>query len=142
MPDRAGDAMPRAMKPCSAPGCPELVPSGGREGRCPTHAGEARRRHYAKRDQRGGGSTKRWRNARALVLRRDPWCTCTDTRCDHGQRCYSSSTVADHWPRSKRELIDAGEPNPDAAEHMRGLCKPCHDRSTARLYPSGWAAPR
>lgn len=62
------------------------------------------------------------------VLARDPIC----------KVCRRApSTVADHFPLSRRELVAAGL-DADDPERGRGLCKPCHDRETARLQPGGW----
>jgi 5-methylcytosine-specific restriction protein A len=49
------------------------------------------------------------------------------------------ATVADHYPLSRKELIDAGL-DPNDPQHGRGLCKPCHDRETAQNQPGGWNA--
>lgn len=51
------------------------------------------------------------------------------------------ATVADHYPLSRRELVIRGM-DPNDARHGRGLCKPCHDASTAREQPGGWHAQR
>lgn len=113
------------MRVCSVHGCPTLYPSG--EGsRCPTHRAEA--------DRRRGTSTERGYNSaghrsfRDTVLERDPICVL----CNAAQ-----STVADHHPLSRRELIDAGL-NPNDPQYGRGLCKRDHDRETATHQPGGW----
>jgi len=62
------------------------------------------------------------------VLDRDPICVLCR---------LAASTVADHYPRSRRELIAAGD-DPNDPACGRGLCKRCHDRSTAREQPGGW----
>jgi len=123
--------MPRALKTCSAPGCPELVTAG----RCPscTARAEAAR---GTATHRGYGHRHR-KLFRAAVLRRNPLCVCVDTGHGHGPRCLRPSTVADHWPLSRRELVDAGL-DPDDPEHGRGLCKGCHDRHTSKAQPGGW----
>jgi 5-methylcytosine-specific restriction enzyme A len=126
----------RPPAPCTYVPCPVLVRGGGR---CPTHKAEARRTSDGKRGtftQRGYGvgHVKRFRPA---VLRRDPYCMCDLTICDHGDRhCWRPSTVADHWPMSKRELLDRGMDSNDPA-HGRGLCAPCDHRQTARRQPGG-----
>ena len=61
---------------------------------------------------------------------RDPICVLCDV---------ALSTVADHYPLSRKELIDQGL-NPNDPMHGRGLDKLCHDRSTAVEQPGGWAA--
>lgn len=121
----------RALKTCSTTGCPELVA----RGRCSTHEQQADRRRGT-RQQRGYGKahTNRFRPG---VLRRDPLCVCADTAHGHGPQCLTPSTVADHYPLSRRELVDA-ELDPNDPKRGRGLCKPCHDRHTAEAQPGGW----
>lgn len=110
---------------CSVAGCPELFDQA--EGsRCRTHQRQADR-DRGTASQRGytGKGHQRFRSA---VLNRDPICVL----CRLAQ-----STVADHYPDSRRELIEQGhDPNDPACG--RGLCKPCHDRSTAANQPGGW----
>lgn len=132
--------MPRAHKPCACTGCPvhlgqpcpEIVPSGtSRCEQCTSQAeakrGTARQRGYGKGHQA----------FRRGVLARDPYCVCDDVSHGHRARCLAVATVADHWPRSRRELVAAGE-NPNDPKRGRGLCKRCHDKSTAELQPAGW----
>lgn len=125
--------MPRALKVCSTPGCPELVTTGrcdGCQAKAEQQRGTARQRGYDGRHDR---------LFRTRVLRRDPLCVCTDDDHDHGAQCLRVSTVADHWPLSRRELIDAGLDANDP-KHGRGLCKGCHDRHTSEAQPGGWNA--
>lgn len=117
--------MARAWKPCSTPTCPELVPPG--TSRCDDCKAEA--------DKRRGTATERGYTSKAHrlgfrkgVLKQDPVCVLCKRR---------PSTVADHYPLSRRDLIDAGM-DPDDPKHGRGLCKPCHDTETARNQPGGW----
>lgn len=116
--------MPRAARACSTIGCPNL--SNG--GRCD----ECRRES----DRQRGTATERGYNSRGhhrfriAVLACDPTC----------RICSSApSTVADHWPLSRRELEAQGL-NPNDPVRGRGLCKTCHDRSTATTQPGGWHA--
>lgn len=111
------------MKVCSTPGCPNLTDTGGR---CDEH----RRAADRARGNRGY-SSPRHRRFRRLVLQRDPVCVVCDA---------ALATVADHFPISRRDLIDSGE-DPDNPDAGRGLCKPCHDRETARHQPGGFADP-
>lgn len=113
------------MRVCSVPGCPTIYPTN--EGsRCPTHRKEA--------DKARGTATQRGYNTkghqafRTAVLTRDPICVACHQR---------PSTVADHWPRSRAELIKAGL-NPNDPQYGRGLDKQCHDRETANHQPGGW----
>lgn len=125
--------MPRAMRVCSVPGCPELTDSG----RCQAHRREADQRRGT-RQQRGYGRGHE-RRFRPSVLRRDPLCVCEDQAHGHTTPCLAPSTVADHWPLSRRELVAQGLDANDPA-NGRGLCKRCHDMHTAVAQPGGWHA--
>jgi 5-methylcytosine-specific restriction protein A len=127
--------MARAMKVCSCVrcdahegSCPEIVAAG----RCTACDTAADKRRGTSAD-RGYGTTHRNQFRRA-VLRRDPICVCTDTAKteahNHGARCYAASTVADHDPLDKRELIRLGL-NSNDPRYGRGLCASCHSRETA-----------
>lgn len=113
-----------AAKPCPTPGCPSLT-QGGRCPNCRRDADRARgtatQRGYNSRGHRG---------FRAEVLSRDPVCVLCRVRL---------STVADHWPASRRDLEDSGR-NPNDPRHGRGLCAGCHNAETARNQPGGWNA--
>lgn len=111
-------------KVCNAKGCPILVDQGVRLClSCSLHA-----------EQRRGTSTARGydrrhrRRFREGVLARDPICVMCLRR---------PSTEADHYPRSKRELIADGLDSNDP-RYGRGLCKPCHSRETATHQPGGF----
>ena len=71
---------------------------------------------------------------RTAVLERDINCVL----CIAAAR-WTPATVADHWPLSRRELLDRGM-DPDDPEHGRGLCEPCHAKETAANQPGGWNA--
>lgn len=117
--------MPKALRVCSVPGCPQLCDGG----KCDQHkrAAEAARGTAAQR----GYSGKAWRAARRAVLRRDRVCVL----------CHvAEATVSDHWPDSRRELLAMGVSDPDAPGRMRGLCASCHSRETANTpdQQGGW----
>lgn len=115
--------MPRALKVCNGlPGkrCATLVESG----RCDSCKSQADRSRGTAAQR--GYNTAGHRRFRRAVLRRDPICP-----------CGSVATVADHWPLSRRELIEQGA-NPNDPAHGRGLCKPCHDSQTSQHQPGGW----
>jgi 5-methylcytosine-specific restriction protein A len=78
--------------------------------------------------ERGYGT--KWRRIRAQYLKHHPTCCL----------CGKSASVPDHHPRSRRELIAASEPHPDAWKHLRPLCASCHGTQTAEHQPGGWAA--
>lgn len=106
--------MVRASRRCPEPGCPEL----GTGGRCAAHASVDRVRGSPA--ARGYGRTHRDR-FRVGVLVRDRTCVI----------CLAApATVADHWPRSRRELVVAGL-DPDDPQYGRGLCASCHGKATA-----------
>ena len=119
--------MPTApLKPCSVAGCPELVKSG----RCDDHRAQA--------EQRRGNATQRGytsaghKHFRQGVLARQPICVA----------CYRApSTEADHYPLSRKQLIDIGC-NPNDPVYGRGLCHDCHAKATAKYQPGGWHARR
>ena len=114
-----------AMRTCPTQGYPTRVTRAGQCTKCRAAAEQRRGTPH----QRGYGATHRHR-FRAGVLARDPVCVV----CKRAQ-----STVADHWPLSRRELIARGL-DPDDPQYGRGLCKRCHDRSTAVAQPGGWNA--
>ena len=113
------------MRVCSVHGCATIYPT--TEGsRCQAHRAEADRRRGTTSER--GYSTRGHRSFRTQVLHADPVCVLCQLR---------PSTVADHYPHSRRELIELGmDPNDPAMG--RGLCKTCHDQSTARDQPGGW----
>lgn len=113
----------RTARVCSVPGCPNLTASGGR---CHEHRRAADR---ARGDR--GYSTPGHKRFRRIVLRRDPICVVCGV---------APSAVADHHPMSRKDLIAAGR-NPDDPRAGRGVCKPCHDRETAKNQPGGWNDP-
>ena len=120
----------RALRVCTTPGCPNLTPTG----RCDTCKGKAETRRGTAA-QRGYGHMHRTR-FRHHVLLTNPLCVCVDTTHPHTTPCHAISTVADHWPLDRAELVRQGH-NPNDPTHGRGLCKPCHDRHTAHTHP-GW----
>ncbi|MGK4583471.1 holin [Kitasatospora sp. HPMI-4] len=114
----------RAYTICTVAGCPEYTTGG----RCDEHR-RAADRARGTTSQRGYGRGHRTR-FRPAVLARDPVCVlCKQQPSQH----------ADHWPLSRRELVDAGM-DPDDPQHGRGLCQRCHARSTAAEQPGGWNA--
>ena len=113
------------MRVCSVHGCPELYPAA--EGsRCSEHrkAADQARGTPKERGYTGAGH----RAFRIAVITRDPVCV---------QCMVQVSTVADHYPTSKRDLIDAGLDSNDP-QYGRGLCARCHSIETAQHQPGGW----
>jgi len=105
------------------PSCKRLHPGTGQCALCRTRndraRGTAARRGYT------GPHRSRFRPG---VLAKHP--TCVLCR-------QQPSTVADHWPLSRRELVTRGL-DPDNPANGRGLCAPCHGQHTARAQPGGW----
>ncbi len=110
------------VRVCSIAGCPEIYPR-DQGSRCVKHRREADR---ARGDR--GYSSRGHRYFREQVLVRDPVCALCNA---------AEATVADHYPHSRRELIDAGL-NPNDPQYGRGLCVRCHNRETAQHQPGGW----
>ena len=124
--------MPRARKPCSRPGCPELVTAG----RCAQHQAEAE--HHRGNASQRGYDRQHEAQFRTEVLRKDPVCRCDrPNEHDHGPRCARPSVHADHYPLSRAELVRRGM-DPNDPQRGRGLCHRCHSSETARLQPGGW----
>ncbi|MEV4767783.1 hypothetical protein [Micromonospora humida] len=115
--------MPRALKVCATPGCPQLV----RTGRCTTHAAQAEQQRGTAAQR---GYDHRWNRRRTAYLRRNPVC----------RLCPAKATVADHHPTSRRDLVAQGVTDPDADQLLRPLCASCHGRETAQHQPGGWNA--
>jgi 5-methylcytosine-specific restriction protein A len=116
----------RALTTCSTPGCGQLVKSG----RCDDCATIAERQRGSS-SARGYGKRHRDRFRRA-VIERDICCVLCIT---HGQ--WTLATVADHWPLSRRELVERGM-DADDPDHGRGLCHDCHSKETAINQPGGF----
>lgn len=121
-----GALMPsRPRRPCSTPGCSQLLAPGAS---CPTHRRHARRTSTSKR----GGYDSGWQRFRRRYLYENAWCVL----------CGARATDVDHYPRSRAQLIDAGESNPDQPRFVRSLCHRCHSRETGRLQSGGIVASR
>lgn len=103
----------RPARPCTHPGCGQLVRGGSR---CPKH----RTNRQAEKD-RGSrierGYDKRWQKLRLLILNRDPLC----------QICGKApATEVDHI------VAMAKGGSRDDEDNLRGVCRPCHSRKGVR----------
>ena len=116
---------------CSVPGCPEYTQGS----RCADHQRQAEQARGTAR-QRGYGGRHETR-FRPGVLAKHPTCVCAEDDHGHGQPCGRPSVHADHWPLSRRELVDR-HLDPDDPANGRGLCQPCHSSETAVNQPGGW----
>ena len=99
-------------------------------------------RARADRDRRPEGnpySTRGHRRFRELVLARNPRCVCSGECGRHTGWCGKRSTVADHHPLERVDLVAMGV-DPDDPARGRGVCTGCHNRKTARTKPAGWNA--
>lgn len=64
-----------------------------------------------------------WRTRSRRFLAANPWCAHPR---HEGKKV--AATIADHYPRSRKRLLDAGVADPDNDEFLRPLCAPCHRR--------------
>lgn len=116
---------------CSTPGCGKLHEGTGRCDDCRAKADRARRPDGNPYSTRGHFAF------REAVLARHPRCMCRGQCGRHANLCGAVSTVADHDPIERVDLVAAGlDPN-DPARGV-GKCKPCHDAKTARTKPAGF----
>jgi 5-methylcytosine-specific restriction enzyme A len=117
----------RARRPCTTPGCPGLANS-GRCDECRT----AQRKNYQQRARQHTYYGPAWPARRLDYLTRHPRCVI----------CRRAASIPDHHPVSRRQLVAQGVADPDADEHLRPLCRPCHNTQTAIHQPGGWARDR
>lgn len=113
------------MKVCNVAGCPTLFDNAG--GRCPEHATQARQARTSNKVY----NTRGHRAFRDAVLKRDLVCVTPD--------CNEWSTVADHYPLTRIELVTQGL-NPNDPQYGRGLCATHHNKHTAATTPGGFRA--
>ena len=120
-----------AMHNCPKAGCPNLTKE---QGQCPACRAQADR---ARRPDGNPYATAGHKAFRAEVLARDPYCVCRGECEHHVGQCGKPSTVADHDPVERRDLVDQGL-DPNDPKYGRGKCKHCHDARTARTSKGGW----
>lgn len=111
---------------CTVAGCPHPSFTGGP---CPTHAHTRARQRGSATAQGYGGD---WPERAARYLTWHPVCAL----------CGGPSAIADHWPRSRRQLVRDGVTDPNADRYLRPLCQPCHRRQSGLRQPGGWNAQR
>lgn len=100
---------------CTKSWCNEVRP-------CPVHDRAVNRQRMDKRPsaaRRGYGA--KWRKRREEFLREHPLCV----------DCGQPSAVPDHYPLTRRELVECGVTDPDADEYLVARCASCHSRKTA-----------
>lgn len=112
------------MRVCSVPTCPHIYE--GTNSRCPECAAKADKARGTATQR--GYSSRGHKTFRAAVLTRDPICVLCNT---------AFSTVADHYPTSRRDLVAQGL-NPNDPQYGRGLCADDHNSETAAHQPGGF----
>lgn len=119
--------MPRPAV-CSQPGCPNLTT----DRRCPTHT-------TARPTAAALGYDARWQRNRRAFLDTHPECQGDGTSdgTSHHPNCDGRATVADHHPHTRRQLVAAGDSDPDAWHHLVPRSASCHGRKTV-LFDGGW----
>lgn len=119
----------KPQRPCSKSGCSALTRSRfcGKHEQAHARATEVRRPSAARR-----GYGRRWQRLRAIIIARDPVCTCTGRPgCPHGgARCILPTTDVDH-------IIPREQGGEDSEENLQGMCHGCHSRKTAQE-DGGW----
>jgi len=108
----------KPKRPCTHPGCPELVDSG----RCEKHRVQQRLQSQSRRDNAHLHlySTE-WKKIRARKLREDPLCA----ECEKQGRLVLA-TVCDHIVPHKGDLTLFYD-----YDNLQGLCTRCHAVKTA-----------
>ena len=111
----------RPKKPCSTPGCPELVEAGQRF--CPEHLRQERRDRDRDHDRTRPSAAKRgydrhWQRLRVMVLRRQVFCACG---------CGKVSEEVHHKD---------GDSSNNSWDNLEALSKVCHSKLTAK--EKGW----
>lgn len=106
----------KPRKPCTQPGCPELIDSSRRK--CYKHAAIDQRETDRRRGNRHDrGYDWKWEAISLAHLREHPDC----------QRCGARATQCDHIKPPKGDLKLFFDPT-----NRQSLCDSCHSRKTAR----------
>jgi 5-methylcytosine-specific restriction protein A len=103
-----------ALRPCSYPGCANLV----RSGRCELHPMQVVDQHNPENQKLY--NTARWKRLRRLQLSQHPWCE----ECLRAN-IYTPATDVDHIEPHR------GDPARFYQGKLQSLCVPCHSRKTA-----------
>jgi 5-methylcytosine-specific restriction enzyme A len=101
----------RAARPCSHPGCPNLVFNRNRRF-CDKHQSEEWKRQKARRDRPARDYGPRWRAIRDRVLRDSPLCV----RCR-----IRPSTIAHH-------IVAKEDGGADTMDNLIAVCLSCHSK--------------
>lgn len=115
--------MRKALKTCRHAGCRKLTRSGWCDDHRPTYQrGESSEWHRLY-------NLPIWRELRGNQLISEPWCqnpTCYGLHQGNGSRPARASVV-DHVTPHRGDMGLFADPN-----NLQSLCKPCHDRKTAK----------
>ena len=103
-----------ALRPCSYPGCTNLV----RSGRCELHPVQVVDQHHSEHQKLY--NTAKWDRLRRLQLSKQPWCE----ECLRAN-IYTPATDVDHIEPHR------GDPIKFYTGKLQSLCTPCHSRKTA-----------
>ena len=104
-----------AKRPCTWPGCRELVSGGSR---CSQHARQADRERGTAHER---GYTTAWTKARAAFLSAHPFC-----KVHREQNALVAAVIVDHVIPHRGDKVLFWD-----SRNWQPLCKPCHDRKTA-----------
>lgn len=108
------------IRVCAEPGCPELTENGSK---CDEHRKVDRARQDAHRPSAAArGYDAKWRKIRKAFLLDNPFCVI----------CGADAEVPDHYPKTRRELLEEGVDNPDDPKFLRPLCVSHHNSETAK----------
>lgn len=106
------------LKPCAAPGCPELVRG---RGRCPMHEGVARDAERVRSAEKSKLYNSTWRRLAKAFLARNPFC-----RACSREGVLEMAAAVDHvTPHKGDQALFWDEAN------WQPLCASCHSRKTA-----------
>lgn len=109
----------KPKKPCGKIGCRRLTT----ERYCEEHMREYRQQQDRERGTaHERGYNARWRKARVTYLKRNPLCR----QCEAGGR-ITAATIVDHVIPHRGDMDLFWD-----VDNWQTLCKPCHDRKTAR----------
>lgn len=115
-----------SLRPCSEPGCPELV----RGGKCEVHRLLDRKRSDRRRPgPRDRGYDTRWERTQAAYLAAHPY-------CEDEEGCIEPATDVHHL-----DGLGPLGPRGHDWDNLQSLCHPHHSKRTARDQPGGWHQP-
>jgi len=112
----------RPLKPCNAPGCPELVRG---QTYCENHQSLTKERKADADRYRGSSSSRgynyRWQKARKEFLSHNPLCVAC-----YEEGIFTPATVVDHIDPHKGDKDKFWDKS-----NWQPMCSPCHSKKTA-----------